>query len=385
MKSYDAPVLKKAKEILGITDAWVTYSWGFSKQTEQEDYRFLEEKLENFQTLDIKTHAYVQGTNLVFDEHKEQDYWCRDLQGRLIPYHRGRALCCPNNPAFRNYLAQKVESACQLAVDGVYVDNFHFGQFPVPLKPFVSFFGCHCSFCQKKFREKTGKKLPVAFDLRLHETQAYVLFRTQSLMQLAGELSAIAKAHGKQFGSNSFDTGLDTKLFYGTDSNQLQAIQDYVLLENYNHPAAGKNNHQLGQDIRQSPVPVFIVSYKQAIGKHTAFSQHDINLIHSESMALGYAPCYKASEFTTRGTWHNLDFFTLQPPSSVEYSTTLNTNTDISLPGAGFITYLINRFGTLFLERMYERPTYRKLFGWIIDRLTTRPAKQKHHPQPAPL
>ena len=40
--SYDLSILKQAKATLGITDAWVSYSWGFARETEGEDYVFTE-------------------------------------------------------------------------------------------------------------------------------------------------------------------------------------------------------------------------------------------------------------------------------------------------------------------------------------------------------
>ena len=40
MHSYDYNYLSKAKELFGITDVWATYSWGFSPETEKEDYKF---------------------------------------------------------------------------------------------------------------------------------------------------------------------------------------------------------------------------------------------------------------------------------------------------------------------------------------------------------
>ena len=134
-----------ARDKLGTTDAWVSYSWGFSEQTEQDDYQFLRDRLANFQRLGIKTHAYVQGTNLVWAEHQDADYYCRDYRGRLIPYHRGRKLTCPNNPAFRDYIHHKVALALCEDVDGVFVDNMHFGLFPLRIgKGRFTFFGCQC-------------------------------------------------------------------------------------------------------------------------------------------------------------------------------------------------------------------------------------------------
>jgi hypothetical protein len=39
---YDYDYVAKVKDLLGVTDYWVTYSWGFSDETEQEDREFQE-------------------------------------------------------------------------------------------------------------------------------------------------------------------------------------------------------------------------------------------------------------------------------------------------------------------------------------------------------
>ena len=48
LELYDFPSLQKLKQLFGVTDAWVTYSWGFSDETESVDRRFIQLKLKNF-------------------------------------------------------------------------------------------------------------------------------------------------------------------------------------------------------------------------------------------------------------------------------------------------------------------------------------------------
>jgi hypothetical protein len=228
-RSYDQDQLQQAREKLSITDAWVSYSWGFSEQTEQEDYQFLRDRLPNFQRLGIKTHAYVQGTNLVWADHQDTDYYCRDYRGRLIPYHRGRKLTCPNNPAFRAYIQRKVGLALQEKVDGIFVDNMHLGLFPLLLgKSRSTFFGCRCAYCQEQFQREVGAPIPDLFQLQSEMFEAYIDFRVRALMGLIRELAAQVHASGKEFGTNSFDPRFDTRLFYGTDIQQLAQVQDYL-------------------------------------------------------------------------------------------------------------------------------------------------------------
>jgi hypothetical protein len=371
-QSYDYDQLRQAKEKLGTTDAWVSYSWGFSEQTEQADYAFLRERLDNFHRLGVKTHAYVQGTNLVLSEHLDEDYYCRDYRGRLIPYHRGRKLTCPNNPAFKAYIHHKVALALQEDVNGVFVDNMHFGLFPLMLgKHRSTFFGCCCPHCQKRFQREIGSSIPVLFHIHSDVFKAYVDFRVRSLMELVGELAAQVHAAGKEFGTNSFDPRLDTRLFYGTDIQQLAQIQDYLLFENHHLPTPKRSNAYLGPLVQPLSKPVFVVSYKRGIGRERHYSQADFDAVYSESRQIGYLPCYKASEYTTRGVWHNLRFEQLQPVRQIEgirLKAAKRQNDLPRLPGGRWMGPFVNRFYVPALSRYYESKVVRRGFSWLYYR-----------------
>ena len=371
--SYDQEQLRQAKEKLGTTDAWVSYSWGFSEQTEQVDYQFLRERLENFQRLGIRTHAYVQGTNLVFAEHRDKDYYCRDHRGRLIPYHRGRKLTCPNNPAFRDYIHRKVGLALQEEVDGVFVDNMHFGLFPLILgKSRSTFFGCRCQHCQKRFQREIGSSIPNLFRLDSEVLQDYVSFRVRSLMELVRELAEQVHAAGKEFGSNSFDPRLNPRLFYGTDMAGLKQVQDYLLFENHHLPCKKRSNAYLQPLVQPSSKPVFVVSYKRGIGRERLYAQADFDAVYSESQAMGYVPCYKASEYTTKGVWHNLSYEQLQPVQRVEAihsRAAAAIRKTPSLPGGLYLGRMLNRFYVPTLSHYYENKLARKSLGWLYYRI----------------
>jgi hypothetical protein len=366
MRSYDPDMLQELQSKLGVTDAWVTYSWGFSDETEREDRTFLRSRLENFKRLGIRTHAYVQGTNLVHGEFRE-DLWCRDHNGKRIPYHRGRSLCCPNNPAFRSLLLTRVEDACRTHADGVYVDNFHFGQFPVALGGYATFFGCACRHCERVF----GRSVPSFHRLGSEQSEAYVRFRAETMHALLRDLRMIASRYGKQLGTNSFDQNLNARLTYGYDLQEVVGLQDYVLLENFNHPASGGSNAHHA-DLFAGEKPVFVVSYMKIIGGHPALSQRDIDAVHSESAALGYAPCYKATEFTTDEAWHNLDPNSFDAPSIMPVIPAAMKARVRSVPLPGLVVRLCNRLDRAVLYIAHEHKRGRALFGWIVDLATTR-------------
>ena len=320
LESYDYPVLKRAKDTFGLTDVWVTYSWGFSERTEQPDYAFIKTKLANFERLNLRTHAYVQGCNLVVAEHAETDYYCRDFRNRLIPYHRGRKVTCPNNPLFREYLTRKIEKLLRLPFSGVYLDNIHMGQLPIAVsRNWLTFFGCACTYCQQRFHKEYGSVIPPYFNRETKVFTDYVQFRARVMMEFVTSIATLVHSAGKEFGTNSFDPKYDSQITYGTNLHFLEQLQDYLLFENHSLPdfSQKRNNTYLLPLLQARKKPVFIVSYNKGIGREPHYSQTDFDAIYTESKQLNYAPCYKASEFTTKKIWHNLFIEEFRKPTYV--------------------------------------------------------------------
>lgn len=369
-RSYDYDQLAKAQENLGITDAWVSYSWGFSPETEKIDYEFITRKIKNFQKLGIRTHGYIQGLNLVYADHQDRDYWARDYWNRLIPYHRGRKLACPNNPYFQEYLLKKIDIALKLPFDGIFIDNLFMGQFPLVFAHRqVSFFGCGCEYCRALFWKEYGFDIPKLYGLHTDDLLAYQAFRVQSLMSFTKTLADIVHSAGKLFGSNSFDPKYDTKLLYGYDLNQLIQLQDYLLFENHDLPRPGKNNLHIGQVVASTKKPVMVVSYKQGIGREPLYRQTDYDAIFTESQKVGYIPAYKASEFTDQGVGKNMDFTKIKPVSLIK---DLNLESIIHPPYKSLkfkpLARMYNRWYLNFMEKYYESDVMRKSFNWVYYR-----------------
>lgn len=314
--AYDLPYLSKLKELFGVTDAFVSYSWGFSDITEQEDYAFLRSKLKHFKKLEIRTQAYVQGLNLVTREFHSVDPWCKDPWGRCVPYSPGRSFICPNNPIARDLLKGRVARATKEPVDGVYIDNILFGLPPFILSSnILPFFGCSCSFCQREFQAMFGYTLPLKEKMG-QEIKDYLQFRAESIRKLIHGLAAIVHHAKKEFGINLYDPTLrsDT-LYYGYSLDTIEPYLDYILIENHSLPSQpGVNNQHLKPLLSIATKPVFVVSYKQGIGSEPQYTQSDIDLLFTESKALGYAPCLKVTEFTTNDLWHMLRLDSLSAP-----------------------------------------------------------------------
>ncbi len=204
-------------------------------------------------------------------------------------------------------------------------------------------------------------------------TRMYMDFRTRCMASLSADIKAIATGHGKQFGANTLDAELPPELFFGVSLAQHAKHADYLLIENFNHPACGRTNRELFHALERHRKPVFIVSYKRVIGRHSRLTQSDIDAIHSESAVIGYQPCYKASEFTTRGRWHNLSPGSFRQPAMIaQVVTPKNSRTHAKPPFSSLLVRLIDIGDRTVLMAIYERRLFRKLFGWLLDSIIMR-------------
>lgn len=372
MHAYDFEVLKKLKNSFNLSDVWVSYSWGFDENVEKEDYQFIENKLLQFRKLKLRTHAYIQGFNLVYEDYKDKNYFCRDFYGRLIPYQRGRKMSCPNNPFFVDYLLQKIKKVSKKDFDGIFLDNIYFGQFPIFVgKNKTTFFGCYCRFCQEKFQQKYNKKIPKTFVVGDAVWRDYLQFRVGVMSSFLEKISRVVRTSKKIFGTNSFDPRLESRVMYGTDVEDLKTFQDYVLFENHDLPNqknTQKNNKHLSQIIAGSNIPILVVSYKQGIGRDSEFSQKDFNAIFSESKKIGYVPCYKGTEFITNGTWHSLKPETVQPVERITLASLGHSRPPVKKLPFGLLLPLYNFLYNPLTTWQFESSLGRKLLGPIYYR-----------------
>lgn len=313
--SYDYEYLKKLQNTFGVTDAWVSCSWGFNEKTETQDYKFVLTKLKNFKKLKIKTHAYLQGTNLVYREFPNVDWWCKDERNRDITYYKGRKVTCVNNPGFRKYFFEKLKKLVKQDFDGIYIDNVQMGQLGIPMPsgqlPFV-FAGCDCKHCQKKFKQIYNLNIPRDFEKNPNTTRKYLEFRAKSIEEFIKECSKLAGK--KEFGTNSYDPKFNLVNLYGFDYKKLAKYQTYLLFENHALKNKSINNKYIDKIAKKLNKPIFVVSYKNGVGFEPQFTQNNFDLIFSESVISHFFPMIKGSEYTTNNIWHNLYLDKLSKP-----------------------------------------------------------------------
>lgn len=313
---YEPKYLDRAKQLFGVTDMWVTFSWGFSDVTETEDRAYIVSRLSHFKARKIRAHAYVQGFNVVTNEFANQDLFCTDPKGKRLPYSHGRSFICPNNPNASALILSRVRQAAKLPFDGIFVDNLLFGLPPLSIsQDYASFFGCSCKYCQQAFQIQLGYPLPL-YEKREQALRDYLTFRSHTTTRLIRSCYTIAHRHHKEFGINLYDPYQhNASVFYGYNLSSIQSYLDYNLIENHNLPGRKKNNTHLLPLLQAQDKPVFVVSYQSGIGFEKQFNQSQIDAIFSESQQLAYAPCLKATEFTTKGIWHTLQLDQLRTPT----------------------------------------------------------------------
>ncbi len=320
LELYDAPALHHLRATLGVTDMWVTFSWGFGDAVEREQRTFLRDALPRFRDAGIATHAYVQGFNVVTNDFAECDFFCKDALGRMQPYARGRSLICPNAPATQTLLKERVAAACAEDVDGIFIDNMLFGMPPVAAySDFLPPFGCACAWCDAAFMRRHGAPL-ARNGFRGERAVADILrFRTDSIASVIAECSHIARNGGKQFGVNLYDPLHHTpELYFGYGLAAMEPHLDYRLIENHAlRPDGTMENAHLAPLI-DGKKPTFVVSYRNGIGRDGAYGQSDIDAIFADAKRHGYAPCLKASEYVTRGVWHALRWKQIDTPKPLQ-------------------------------------------------------------------
>ncbi len=377
MSSYDPNYVREVVDKLGVTDFFATFSWGFNPETEKEDQNFILDKLAGIKEAGVKVHAYVQGTNIVYGEFPDVDWFSQDQLGRPVTYHRGRRCVCINNPGFVSYKMNQVEEMTSLGFDGIYMDNIQMGQLGIPTfgfrKPYV-FAGCTCRYCQEKFRELYGLEIPRDFEKDQKLTEKYLEFRVNSVSNFLRGIAEIVRAAGLEFGTNSFEPRFDNKYVFGTDLKELDNIQDYLLFENHSLPDnAGRNNKYIHELSKGFSSPVFVVSYRGGIGSEPAFSQEDLDNIYTESAELDFFPCYKGSEFVTEGLWHNLRIGeyrkpTVNPEYDFERQSEFDDSFEIAMMKNVLTRRFLKRFYNPLLRWFMEKKTGRKFFMWLNNR-----------------
>lgn len=191
----------------------------------------------------------------------------------------------------------------------------------------------------------------------------------RSSIEFINKVSSIVKAQKKYFGTNSYDPKLNDRIVYGFDTKQLSNLQDYLLFENHNHPSLGTYNQAVYKYAEYENKPVFNLVYKKGIGYDSSYTQEDFENQLTEADNNKVSACFKGSEFTSDGVWHNLD---ISKYNALEVSSDLDLLKDEDSDSIvlRFLIIATKVFGIQFIIDYI----YSKLFNLIMNNKLFRPA-----------
>ena len=161
--AYDSDRLIELALEAHVNWVWVTWSVGFSVETEAIQRKAAKRFLDQCHDHGLKVTSYHSIANVFrkdfLAEHPEAESWLqRDKNGKIVPYTAvgnveqvPRCLACLSSPQWRAYVKEHVGTAVDSGVDAVYFDN--------------AYDGCYCPRCNQRFRDYTQKRLGRARDI----------------------------------------------------------------------------------------------------------------------------------------------------------------------------------------------------------------------------
>ena len=161
--AYDDDRLIELAKQAHVNWVWVTWSVGFSLESEAIQRKLAKRFLDRCHDNGLKVSSYHSIANVFrkdfLEKHPEAESWFqRDRNGAIVPYtavgnvdEAPRCLACLTAPQWRAYIKDHVGSAIEAGVDAVYFDN--------------AYDGCYCPRCNERFRQYTRKRLGKAYDI----------------------------------------------------------------------------------------------------------------------------------------------------------------------------------------------------------------------------
>ncbi len=115
-----------------------------------------------------KILAYYRHIEDRWVANQKKDWVCLDVNGQPEKTQRG-AIICLNSP-YLDFLSQRLLELVDMGVDGFCFDEMH-----MPVN------GCWCGYCQKKYKEETGKSAPTKMNHQSKEWYDYKMFTNRTM------------------------------------------------------------------------------------------------------------------------------------------------------------------------------------------------------------
>lgn len=321
LEAYTPPGAVRLVQELKCNWVYLSYSWGFPPEVEQEDWYAFQRAAEIFHDLGVRVFAYIQTSNCVFSgSFKQKDWFARDPWGRPFYYYTGRYMTCWLHPEWQAYLKQRIEDAIARGADGIFFDNLWFGAQPFLVgSVWLGVAGCHCKRCRRTFYEASGVDIPTLIDPTGDErSRAYLRWRAEQVTQVVTALAAHARAIKPDvvISANNFDVVMrPSYLIYGIDLGRLCKVQDVMMIEDYGLPrwipGSGHRppiliNNAITLRVARllcSQTPLSTLPYAAGIGVDAVYTPRQFKQVIAEAAACHTAAVIKGTEFKERGAF----------------------------------------------------------------------------------
>lgn len=138
---------------------WVTWSTGFSLQSEEIQRKLAKQLIDEAHENGMKVSSYmsltiIQKYDMFRNEPSSVNWVQRDEKNEFILYSKASSeslLACLNNKNWQNYVTKRIDLAIAAGIDALYFDNI--------------FYSCHCEICQKKFGKHTKNLLGEEYNI----------------------------------------------------------------------------------------------------------------------------------------------------------------------------------------------------------------------------
>ncbi|MBD3289568.1 hypothetical protein GF337_12255 [candidate division KSB1 bacterium] len=146
---YGLKTIEWAKRA-GLNWLWVTWSVGFSHETEQKQWDILRPYIKECHKNGIKVTAYMSGANMFHEDMEEHvpgstEWWQLDKNGEPVPYGAARYnkygitryMANMQHPDWLPYQRVRIREALEAGIDGFWIDNIGTKKYETEIRQLV--------------------------------------------------------------------------------------------------------------------------------------------------------------------------------------------------------------------------------------------------------
>ena len=298
---------------MGFNWVFLAYNWGFPPEIEEQDWESFYSTLNHYHKVGIKVFGYIQASNCVYDgSYIGKDWYALDYYGQKIPYYSGRYFTSMAHAGWVAEVRERVRQLTQAGTDGVFFDNPWQGGIGLDLAEMpLGFVGSYDVYSQKAYAQSyPGSKIPLVWDVTRAETQQYLRWRAQIMVNAIRDWSQTARDLNPDvvISANNFDAIVhNTYTMMGMDLVGLADVQDVMMVENFCLPRIQEDNSVIANAITISTAqarvpnkPVSTNPYIHGVGFDRVWQPRQFKRMLAEGIVMNAPTVVRGTTFVYR-------------------------------------------------------------------------------------